>query len=132
MRRKLLVLAMLVFLAGCRPIAAPTPTPMPTPAFARLLKQYEAWQAQALSRIDAYDADPTIFADGAWRLQTAAIMADAERSVRALAERAGRNRDAYFGLADSYKWAAESAIAGEIFSFATAGYNIRLQIDMVE
>lgn len=71
MQLKLLVLAMIVFLAGCRPIAAPTATPVPTPAFAQLLKQYEAWQTQALARIDAYDADPTIFADSTWRLQTA-------------------------------------------------------------
>ena len=132
MQLKLLVLAMIVFLAGCRPIAAPTATPVPTPAFAHLLKQYEAWQTQALARIDAYDADPTIFADSTWRLQTAAILADAEQTVRALAERAGRNRDVYFGLADSYAWAAESAEAGDVFSFATAGYNIRLQIGMVE
>lgn len=107
MQLKLLLLAMIVFLAGCRPIAAPTATPVPTPAFAHLLKQYEAWQTQALARIDAYDADPTIFADSTWRLQTAAILADAEQTVRALAERAGRNRDVYFGLADSYAGGGE-------------------------
>lgn len=122
----------IVMLSGCRPIAAPTPTPVPTPMFARLLKEYEAWQTQALSRIDAYDANPTVFADSAWRLQTAAIMQNAEESVRALAERAGRNRDVYFGLADSYAWAKESAAAGEVFGFATAGYNIRLEVAAVK
>ena len=59
-------------------------------------------------------------------------MQNAEESVRALAERAGRNREVYFALADSYQWARESAAAGEVFSFATAGYNIRLQMDWVE
>ena len=132
MQLKLLLLAMIVFLAGCRPIAAPTATPVPTPAFAHLLKQYEAWQTQALARIDAYDADPTIFADSTWRLQTAAILADAEQTVRALAERAGRNRTSTSGWRIPYAWAAESAEAGDVFSFATAGYNIRLQIGMVE
>lgn len=131
LKAKLLLIVVLI-LAGCRPIAAPTATPVPTPMFARLLKVYEAWQAQALSRIDAYDADPTIFADSTWRLQTANVMQNAEESVRALAERAGRNREVYFALADSYQWAKESAAAGEVFSFATAGYNIRLQMDWVE
>lgn len=131
LKAKLLLIVLLV-LTGCRPIAPPTPTPVPTPMFAVLLKQYDAWAAQALSRIDAYDANPTIFADSAWRLQTASIMQNAEESVRALAERAGRNRDVYFALAESYSWAKESAAAGEVFSFATAGYNIRLRMDMVK